>query len=415
MSELHKDDGEEHKNDQGEQPSVDDLVERLRERVEERRRSGVYPDDLERDLDEHFQRIAAHRVDPYDFEILRRKLGELDAAMAFTADLPAGASELPGGQLIHRTVSKLVRRQTQGVIEQLQQFADEVRSTLQEIVAVLQHPDGHRHPNMLGQLDAIFERLVSYERVPANPETGVAELRRRLERLEAAQTARRFRPWFDNAEFENALRGSREDLRARYADLAARFVGYEPTVDLGFGRGEFLELLNEHDIDAIGVEIDPDLVQEGRARGLKVEQGDAVGWLSRAVDESLGGIVMNQVIEHLESQEVVEVVALARDKLRPGGLMVVETLNPESLYIFARAFFADPTHDKPIHPAYLTFLFREAGFASVEIEWRSPPPAEEVLQPVEGDDATTLAHNANVERLNRILFGPQDYALLAIR
>jgi len=401
--------------DEPELPSVDELVARLRERVEERRREGAYPADLERDLDEHFQRIAAHRVEPYDFDVMREKLGGLDRAMAFSADAAVGASEVPGGELVHRAVAKVVRRQTQAVVEQLQRFADEVRDVLQEIVRVLQHPDGHRHPDMLGQIDALLERLVSYERVPANPTTGVAELRRRMERLEAAATERHFRPWFDNAEFENALRGTRDDLRTRYTDLAARFVGYEPAVDLGFGRGEFLELLVEHDIEAVGVEVDPDLVQAGRARGLKVEQGDAVGWLSRAVDESLGGIAMIQVIEHLDSQEVVEVVALARDKLRPGGLMVVETLNPESLYIFARAFYADPTHDKPIHPAYLTFLFREAGFSSVEIEWRSPPPAGEVLQPVSSDDPNAAVYNANVERLNRIVFGPQDYALLAIR
>jgi SAM-dependent methyltransferase len=404
--------------DASELPSVDELVARLRARVEERRHSGAYPPDLERDLDEHFQRIAAHRVDPYDFDQLRHKLGALDEAMAFSSDIGVFGSDVPGGELVHRTVAKVVRRQTQAVIEQVQQFADEVRNVLQEVVAVLQHPDGHRHPDMAGQVDAILERLISYERVPANPETGAAELRRRIEKLEAANSTQRFRPWFDNAQFENALRGSPEDLRARYADLAARFVGYEPTVDLGFGRGEFLELLSDLDIDAIGVEVDPDLVQAGRARGLKVEVGDAVGWLSRAVDESLGGIALIQVIEHLEPQEVVEVVALARDKLRPGGLIVVETLNPESLYIFARAFFADPTHDKPIHPAYLTFLFREAGFSTVEIEWRSPPPPDEVLLPLTGrsaEDPTAATFNANVERLNRILFGPQDYALLAIR
>jgi SAM-dependent methyltransferase len=396
-------------------PNVDDLVARLRERVEERRAAGAYPPDLERDLDSHFERIATHRPDPYDFEALRRKMGALDASMAFDAGRIPIDSDVPGGEIVHRAVAKVVRRQTQSVIEQVQQFADQVRAVLQELIVAVQHPSSHTHPDVLGQIDSIFERLIAYERTPTDSVLGLAELRRRIDAIQAEHTAREFRPWFGNEQFEHAFRGSPEELRDRYEDLARRFAGYSPVVDLGFGRGEFLELLTGFNVDAVGVEVDTDLVRAGRERGLKVEQGDAVGWLSRADDGSLGGISLIQVIEHLHPQEVVEVVALARDKLKPGGLIVIETLNPESLYIFARAFYADPTHDKPIHPAYLTFLFREAGFSSVEIEWRSPPPEEEVLEPAHGDSEAFATYNANISRLNRLLFGPQDYALLAIR
>ncbi|MDT4936628.1 MAG: hypothetical protein QOG80_299, partial [Pseudonocardiales bacterium] len=92
---------------------------------------------------------------------------------------------------------------------------------------------------------------------------------------------------------------------------------------------------------------------------------------------------------------------------------IVETVNPQSLYVFAHAFYVDPTHNQPIHPAYLTFLFREAGFTEVYIDWRSLPDDDERLQEVLDDPTGVL--NDNVRRLNQILFAPQDYAVIATR
>jgi hypothetical protein len=111
---------------------------------------------------------------------------------------------------------------------------------------------------------------------------------------------------------------------------------------------------------------------------------------------------------------VIDFVLLAKDKVREGGRVVLETVNPQSLYVFARAFYLDPTHSQPVHPAYLDFLFRQAGFAEVAIDWRSPPPADDVLVPAPEEAADSPA-NVNVERLNRLLFAPQDYALIATR
>ena len=90
-------------------------------------------------------------------------------------------------------------------------------------------------------------------------------------------------------------------------------------------------------------------------------------------------------------------------------------MNPQSLYVFAHALFLDPTHMRPVHPAYLAFLFREAGFARVDIEWRSPPPAEDVLEPAPDSTPAADLYNANVRRLNELLFAPQDYLIAAVR
>ena len=372
-------------------------------------------------MDAHFQRIAAHRPTPYDYEQLRTRLGELDHAMGFSPARIAYESGLPGGPALHRAVGKAVSRQTAGVLEQMHRFAESVRDVLREMVVVLEHPNAHVHAELLGQVDALMERFADLDRTPQDSVAGLAEIRSRLEKLEKAEAGRRFTPWFGAATFEDQFRGSAEDLRVRYEDLAARLAGSSPVADLGCGRGEFVELLLGMGVEAKGIEVDRELVDAGRKAGLPVEFGDAVGWLAAEPDGSLGGISMIQVIEHLTPRDRTEVIRLAAEKLRPGGRILVETLNPQSLYIFARAFYADPTHDTPVHPAYLEFLLKEAGFSEIGIEWRSPPPDGEPLQPLstastaEDPDGLVAQVNDNIARVNAILFGPQDYAILAVR
>lgn len=404
--------------DADQKPDVDALVVQLKERVERRRRDGTYPPELEAEMDAHFRRIVAHRPAPYDYQALQARLGELDQAMGFSPAHIAYESGLPGGTALHRAVGKAVSRQTGGILEQMHRFAEAVRAVLREMVVVHEHPNAHVHAELLGQVDALMERFAELDRTPRDPAAGMAEVRERLARLEAAEAARRFTPWFGASTFEDQFRGSEDDLRRRYQDLAARFAGHGPVVDLGCGRGEFVQLLTDQGIEASGVEIDRQLVLDAQKGGLAVEYGDATRWLAEQADGSLGGISLIQVIEHLTPKDRTEVVRLAHEKLRPGGLLLVETLNPQSLYIFARAFYADPTHDTPVHPAYLRFLLEQAGFVDVAIEWRSPPPDGEALRPIDaegGEPDLVRQLNANIERVNAILFGPQDYAILATR
>ena len=404
-------------------PDVDALVARLRQRVHERRKAGFYPENLEADLDAHFARVVAHRPDPYDYAEVELRMRVLEDAAGITPQRISYDSGVPGGDVLHKAIAKVVSRQTAGVLEQLQQFANATRDVLREVVQILQHPNAHAHPEVLGQVDSLLERMASVERAPATA-AAAAQLERRLAQVEAALARDQLPVAFEGSEFEDQFRGGRDELLARYDDLAKRFVGCGPVIDLGCGRGEFLELLRRHGVDSSGVDIEPRLVESCRAMGLEVSQGEAVEFLAGAIDGSLGGISMIQVIEHLSPGGRAEVVRLAAEKLRPGGKLVVETLNPQSLYIFARAFYVDPTHTTPMHPAYLEFLVRQAGFTDVAIEWRSPPPDDEVLQPLDDrdndrsdDEDRGMAKevNANIERLNELLFSAQDYAIIATR
>jgi O-antigen chain-terminating methyltransferase len=247
----------------------------------------------------------------------------------------------------------------------------------------------------------------------------------RIERLERAERDRGFRPWFDLDAFEARFRGTRDDILRRYEDLVPYLLGREPVLDLGCGRGEFLELLAKHGVTAYGVEVDDDLVAEVNARGLRVWPGDGLAHLETLPDESLGGIVMLQVIEHLTPQQQLSVTALAHRKLRTDGRLLIETVNPTSLYVYAHAMYLDPTHTQPVHPQYLEFLVDELGFADVGIQWRSPVPdaalplgGERARGDVAGalpvaDDADPLQRA--LHRLDPLLFGYQDYLLVATK
>ncbi|MGH2731404.1 MAG: class I SAM-dependent methyltransferase [Actinomycetota bacterium] len=387
---------------------LDELIRRLRARVEERRRSGLYPPGLEDDLDAHFRNIAANRP-AQGPEALRRALALLGSHMAFDSKAIPVDSRLPGGEAVHRATAKLVGRQTAGILDQVRSFATALHSVLQILVNATEEGGGHFHSDLVGRIEALGEELGSLRH------TSPGSILRRLEKLEAAEARRQFRPWFAQERFMEEFRGSGEEIAGHYGELAKRFADCSPVLDIGCGRGEFLELLGGLEIEASGVEIDPELVTCARERGLKVEEGDGLRLLGHAGNDSLGGLVLIQVVEHFSAQELVDLVALAAEKLRPGGKVLIETINPQSLYVYAHSFAIDPTHVHPVHPAYLAFLFREAGFSGWEIEWRAVPPKEDALEslPEEADPDGRL--NANLERLNRLLFAPQDFALIATR
>jgi len=334
---------------------VSDVLERLRARVEERRASGAYPAGLEHDLDVHFRHIVEHRP-VRNLDALHKAMATFEDGLRFDVAMIPTGSRVPGGQVLHQAAAKLVTRQTDWIVQQVREFAESVRVILWTMIATLDDPT-HVHAELTAQIDAILDRLAYYERSPADAPM-LGSIVRRLEELEAAEARRQLRPWYRAQRLADELRGSREEVLSAYRPLAERFAGCAPVADLGSGRGELLELLGGLGVEASGVDADAEQAKAAAGRGLKVDHDDAVRWLAATAPESLGGIALLAVVESLSAQVLLDVVALAAEKLRPGGTMVV-TPGPGD---------RDPSYQRPVHPAYLAFLFREAGFADVAVE-----------------------------------------------
>jgi SAM-dependent methyltransferase len=164
--------------------------------------------------------------------------------------------------------------------------------------------------------------------------------------------------------FEDVFRGPEELIRERQRRYLPLLRGKSPVLDAGCGRGELLDLLREEGIEAIGVDLDPQLVDHCRAKGHEnVEVGDVVEWLAAAPDASLGAVFSAQVVEHLPVESLERFLAEALRALRPDGVFIAETVNPHSLRAL-RAFWVDLTHQSPIFPEVLLQLCRGTGFGS---------------------------------------------------
>ena len=177
-------------------------------------------------------------------------------------------------------------------------------------------------------------------------------------------------------------------------------------MDLGCGRGEWLTLLRSNGIPARGFDSNAVTVAECRSLDLDVSEGDLLTILREMSPASLGAITMFQVLEHLPFQDMVEVLRLARQALKPGGVFIAEIPNLSTLFVGASTFWIDPTHPRPLHPALVKFLAAQVGFVSVE-ELSSTR-----LSPELQFDHETAETNA-LKYLQSILLGPADCAIIA--
>ncbi|CAN5368244.1 hypothetical protein BH23ACI1_BH23ACI1_16960 [soil metagenome] len=222
--------------------------------------------------------------------------------------------------------------------------------------------------------------------------------------------------------FEDQFRGSREVILDRLRSYLEFFEGTEDVLDVGCGRGEFLDLLKERGVRARGIDLNHEMAEGCRARGLDVTEADAVTYLSSLPDESLGGIFAAQVVEHLEPGYLLRFLELAFHKLRPGGRIVLETLNPACWVAFFESYIRDITHAWPLHPDTLKYLVTASGFPRVAIEFRSPVPEQDRLQPAAVSSASepmlddlVEAFNGNVAKLNARMFTYMDYAVIGTK
>jgi SAM-dependent methyltransferase len=221
----------------------------------------------------------------------------------------------------------------------------------------------------------------------------------------------------DYDRFEEKFRGDTEILKERQRAYVKEF-SQGPVLDVGCGRGEFIELLLEAGVEASGVDLSLDMVLAARRKGLPVEHGDGIAYLRSVRPGSLGGIMASQVVEHLAPRALIDFLHVARRALRTGGVLICETINPQSLFALANWYVMDLTHAQPLHPHTLSFLAEEAGFTSIEVRYLSPARPER--EPLAVDDdapawARTMAKSVDEElsALTGVVFGDQDYALIA--
>lgn len=173
-------------------------------------------------------------------------------------------------------------------------------------------------------------------------------------------------PGADIPGFADLFRGPEDFIAERQRAYLPFFQGLDRIVDLGCGRGEFLRLLAASGGRAVGVELDSSLVERGTAQGLDVVRSDALDYLQGLPAGSLDAIFSAQFIEHLDPVRLVELLALAKSRLRSGGTFIAETVNPECFEAL-KTFHVDLTHQRPIYPQVLLFLCRDAGFPSARI------------------------------------------------
>jgi O-antigen chain-terminating methyltransferase len=212
------------------------------------------------------------------------------------------------------------------------------------------------------------------------------------------------------AALENQFRGTREEIHNKlkvYLPLIEEAkVGTQeaPILDIGCGRGEWLELMREHGDVARGIDINRVTLDECRARGLEVREKDAIAYLRSLPDASLGAVTGFHIIEHLPFEMLVELFTETARVLKPGGLVIFETPNPQNVIVGSYTFYLDPTHRHPLPSALVKFLAEFQGLYQVRI-MNLHPRAEQARV-----ESSELA-----ERFNNYFYSSQDYSIVGYK
>lgn len=352
---------------------------------------------------------------------LQRTIGGLIGAMEETLDLldrggPELASEIITGDADAGLLERRLHEQARA-IEQERVTTIGLESSLREQLEAFQQleEEQQRKEEEIGRrLVASDERFALLRREVVDQAQRLARL---LEELRGAQTTPAAAPapietgraLSDQylalyAALENEVRGARPDAQARRKVYLPFLPRDGAVVDLGCGRGEWLELLRNEGIAAHGVESNRLMAAECRERQLDAEQAETLEYLARTADGSLGAVTVLRLVEHLAFPELVRLLDEVSRVLRPGGTAIFETPNPENILVASRDFYRDPSRRHPIPAEALRFLVESRGFGSVQVLFLNPGDESERLVE-DGESAVT-------HRFNRYFYGPRDYAVV---
>jgi O-antigen chain-terminating methyltransferase len=205
---------------------------------------------------------------------------------------------------------------------------------------------------------------------------------------------------FDYGRFAERFRGTEEYVKAGQQFYLPHFRNCRNVLDIGCGRGEFLEMMQAAAIPAKGIDLSPESVATCRHKTLEAEVADLFVYLESLPEASLDGIFCSQVVEHLAPERLPEMIRLCATRLQRNGAIAIETPNPECLAIFATHFYLDPTHQRPVPHPLLAFYLEEFGVGNIEV--RKLSPAAESMPSV----------NSLPEDFREAFFGGLDYAIL---
>ena len=235
----------------------------------------------------------------------------------------------------------------------------------------------------------------------------------RIKKLEKIEKENNFD--MDYLAFEDKYRGSEESIQKLQEKFVRLYAGKDNILDIGCGRGEFIKtLLNAGKQYVFGMDINPQMVEKCKKDGLSVELRDGVSYLYDNDNLNLGGIFSSQVIEHLKPSQIVKLIKGAYKNLQEGSPLILETINPMALVTQTMAYTLDLTHRQYVHPFTIEMLLKEHGFKKVEFIYSSPVDIEApVLKDNDMDPKELEKYNEKIRRMHEMLFGYQDYAVIA--
>lgn len=414
--------------------NVEKIMEEIREKVKQKKEQGIYNDEEDQKVSEmelspfengqaygddveYYQSILNRLRDPReDFTIKshRKKLGYFIIFTKKTIRKILKLLSIPNLLLSRQAEFNLqllvlltsLRDQHKSEKEEmstkLKEITDKILEATNRMMEIRQENilQKHRLTRILQELREKYDL----------PEEGIAKLVQERDNLQD----------HNYFLFENRYRGEQEEIKKRQEIYLPVFKNADNVLDIGCGRGEFLELLQKEDVKAAGIDLNEDMIYLCKEKKLDAKQVDAMTYLTSLKDGSLGGIFVSHVIEHLtNSRLLIEFIQLCYSKLKEGSHIILETPNPLSMTVSAVNFYLDPSHVMHIHPHTIKFLLETNGFHDIQLKYLSPFPSDMTLhhidynQPLE--DSENMPYkllNDNFKKLNNMLFGYQDFAAI---
>ncbi len=212
--------------------------------------------------------------------------------------------------------------------------------------------------------------------------------------------------------FLNKTRGDENSIKKKYKMYLPYINKNWQVLDIGCGRGEFLQLLSGNGINAYGIDINQEMINRCKEKNLDVKQEEAIDHLTKIPEASLGTIMCSHILEHIPFNLWFDFLELCKKALINNGSLIVETLNPRSIYGMFEWFWKDPTHINPVYPEYLTHLLELIGFKKISLNYYEDIPSNIILLK---DKIEDKIHQDNIKKINDFLFKPIEYYIIAYK